>query len=59
MTRTRTEIERQMADAKARFTQAAKAALAGDPNAPDLARAAYQDVEFARAALAAIAERSL
>lgn len=47
----RQSAEQQMAEAKHRFTQAARAALAGDPDAPVLAKAAFEDVEAARAAL--------
>jgi hypothetical protein len=40
-----------LARAKQLFTEAAKAALTGDPAAPERAKAAYQDVERARTAL--------
>jgi hypothetical protein len=41
----------RMASAKKRFTDAARAALAGDPQAQDLAKAAFEEVESARAQL--------
>lgn len=46
--------EDRMDNAKRQFTQAARAALAGDPQAPELAKAAYREVSDAQAALRAL-----
>lgn len=47
-----------MEDAKRRFTEAARAAMRGDPAAPALARAAYDEVNAARAELRAIGKQT-
>ena len=54
---TRATAEHCMAEAKQRFTAAARAALAGDPAAIDLAEAAIREVRAARAALEALARQ--
>lgn len=54
MTQERIDAEKMMAEAKERFTRAAKAALAGDEDAPRLVRLAYADVQRARSALQAL-----
>ena len=47
----RQQAEERMKDAKAQFTKAAKAALAGDPCAPGLAREAFRRLTEAQAVL--------
>jgi len=49
--RARAATEARIDAAKSRFTAAAKAALAGDPQAPELAAVAYRDVMQALADL--------
>ena len=43
------DFEHVMAGAKRRFSEAARASLAADPGAPELARAALEEVARARA----------
>lgn len=52
----RMAAEARMESAKAMFTAAAKATLAGDLNASDLARDAWQAIANARAELKALDE---
>ncbi len=49
----RQHAERRMEEAKRQFTEAARAALAGDTDAPELAREAFTRICEARADLAA------
>lgn len=52
----RLAAEGRMDEAKRQFTAAAKATMAGDPNASDLAREAWQAIASARAELKALDE---
>lgn len=54
VTLSRPAAEDQMSRAKRKFSEAARAALKGDPNAPALAKAAYDEVKGARKDLSAL-----
>lgn len=54
----RIQAERRMDQAKRNFTIAAKAALSGDPEAPLLAQAAFEELNRARAELDEISKTS-
>jgi hypothetical protein len=49
--------EERMNIAKRRFSAAARAALKGDPSAPELAKAAYAEVNGAREELRALEDQ--
>jgi hypothetical protein len=46
--------DERMANAKRRFTEAARKALSGDPDAPKLAQEAFREVSDAQAELQAL-----
>jgi hypothetical protein len=54
MNERRLQVEARMAQAKADFSAAARAALNGDPNAPALADTAFRAVNAARTELEAL-----